>query len=108
MENQIEKGPERIPTKAEVMEVIARFAENPILVRELTDEQGLYLLEASIEGKSPGESLQYEYMRKGRFPNQNEASETAIYSVRYEGGTPAGGDKVAVYSSETGVWEEIK
>ncbi len=108
MENPIEKGPERIPTKEEVMEAIGLFAENTTLVRELSDEGGLYLLEAKVEGENPGEITQYEYMRKGRFPNQNQASETAIHKVYYENDMAIGGDKVAVYNSERGVWEEVK
>ncbi len=108
MENPIEKGPERILTKEDVMEVIARHAENAILVRELSDEQGLYLLEVKVEGKESDEIIQYQYMRKGRFPNHNEASETAIHAVYYQGETPVGGDKIAVYKSEMGGWEEVE
>lgn len=108
MENPIEKGPERILTKEEVMEVIARYAENTTFVRELSDEQGLYLLEVKIEGKKSGEIIQYEYMRKGRFPNHNEASETAVCVVYYKDEVPMGGDKIAVYNPETGEWEEVK
>jgi hypothetical protein len=104
MENLIEKGPERILSKEEVLEVIARYGENAEFVRELSDEQGLYLLEAKIEGKEPGEVIQYEYMRKGRFPNHNEASETALHVVYYQDEIPVGGDKIAVYNSETGEW----
>ena len=107
MENQIEKGPERIPTKAEVMEVIARFAENSTLVKELSDGQGLYLLWVKAEGKEPGESLQYEYMRKGRFPNQNEASETTINVVYSQDGKLVSGTTAAIYRPETGEWKEV-
>lgn len=53
MENSIEKGPEMIPTKEEVMEIISRFEKNTAFVRELSDEQGLYLLEVQVEGKEP-------------------------------------------------------
>lgn len=108
MENFIEKGPERILTKAEVIEIITRYAENATLVRELSDEQGLYLLEAKIKGKKPGEIIQYQYMRRGIFPNHNEASETALHVVYYQDEMPVGGDKIAVYKSETGEWKEIK
>ncbi|MDP3986575.1 MAG: hypothetical protein Q8P77_04080 [Candidatus Veblenbacteria bacterium] len=108
MENGIEKGPERILTKEEVLEVISRFVENPVLVRELFDEQGLYLLEVKGASEEQGEIIQYEYMRKGRFPNHNEASESAIYRVYYQGEMAVGGDKIVVYKSETGEWEEVK
>ena len=71
MENDIEKGPERIPTREEVLDIIRRFEANAKVSRELLDEKGLYLLEAQIEGPELGETVQYEYMRKGRFPNHN-------------------------------------
>ena len=108
MENFIEKGHERILTKEEVMEVIVRYAENTTFVRELSDEQGLYLLEVKIEGKKQGDSIQYQYMRKGIFPNHNEALETALHVVYYQDEMPVGGDKIAVYKTETGEWEEVK
>jgi hypothetical protein len=108
MENYIEKGPERILGKEEVLEVISKYAEGAQLVRELSDDQGLYLLEAKVEGKEPGEVVQYEYMRKGRFPNHNEASETALHVVYYQDDMPVGGDKVAVYNPDTNAWEEVK
>ncbi len=111
MENQSEmtpKTPETILNKEEVLSVISRFAENAEFVRELSDEQGLYLLEVKVPGEKPGEITQYEYMRKGIFPNQNQSSETAIHKVYYENDTPVGGEKVAFYSLETGAWEDVK
>lgn len=109
MENSPEKGPERIPTKAEIMEVISHFAENTTPVRELSDEQGLYLLEMKIEGENPGETTQYEYRRKGAFPDGNRSSATVIHIVYYEGEMPVpGGHDVANFDSETGEWKEEK
>ena len=113
MQNPFEKGPERILTKEEIMSTISYIAsrrspENPKLIRELSDEQGLYLLEAAIEGDEPGETIQYEYMRKGRYPNKNEASETAIHEVYYENDIPVGGEKIGVYDYETGEWKRIR
>jgi len=90
------------------MEVIARFAENAAVVRELSDEQGLYLLEANVSGKEGGEVIQYQYMRKGRFPNHHEASDTAICIVYIQNGEPVHGYTVAKYSPETGEWRETK
>jgi hypothetical protein len=103
-----EKSTEQILRKDEVMNVIRRYAENPKQVRELADDQGLYLLEVSVSGEKEGETIHYEYMRKGRFPNNNEASETAIHKVYYDGDMPVGGDKVAVYKPETDEWEDIR
>ena len=108
MKNYIEKGPERIPTREEVLDVIARVAENASISRELSDDYGLYLLEARVEREKQGDTIQYEYMRKGRFPNHNEAVETAIYSVEYENGLPVGGEKVAIYKPETSEWEILQ
>ncbi len=108
MGNQTEKSPERIFTKEEVMEIISRYAENAVVVRELSNEQGLYLLEAEIKGEKTGETTQYMYMREGIFPNHNEASETAIHVVYYQDEMPVGGDKIAVYKPERAEWEEIK
>ena len=106
MENSFERKQERILTREEVIEVISRYVENFTLVRELTDEQGLYLLEAQIDGKEKRETIQYMYMRKGRFPNHNETAETAINVVYYQDGIPVGGDNVAVFNDETGEWKE--
>jgi hypothetical protein len=108
MKNSFEKSPERIPTKDEVMEVISRFAENSIVVRELSDEQGLYLLEVKVEGKEPGETTQYEYIRKGRYPDGNMSAATVIHIVYYQNGMPIGGHNVADYNHETGEWIEVK
>jgi len=108
MENKFEKGPEKILTKEEVLEIISRFAENIIPVRELSDEQGLYLLEVSVPSEKVGEVTQYEYMRKGKFPNNNESLLTVIHVVYYENGIPVGGNDIANYNSETGEWEEVK
>lgn len=108
MNNSFEKGPERIPTKDEVLEMIARIAENAVPVRELSDEQGLYLLETKIEGDTPGETTQYEYRRKGQFPNGNQSLETVIHVVFYQDEVPCGGHDLVNYNSETGEWIETK
>jgi len=105
MKNPFEKGPERIPTKEKVMEAISRLTETSEVVRELSDEQGLYLLEAKVPGDEPGEFVQYEYIRKGRYPDGNESSATAIHIVYYEGEAPVGGHNVADYDQETGEWK---
>jgi hypothetical protein len=105
MEEHIEKGPEKVPTREEVLEIISRSTEGSIFVRELSDENGLYLLETRKEGEKAGETIQYEYMRKGRYPDQGEASETAPHIVYYKSDVPVGGDKIAVYNSETSEWK---
>lgn len=107
-ESGSEESPERILTLEKVVEKILAYAENARIVRSLYDGKGLYVLEMEIEGKEPGETIQYEYMRKGRFPNNMEASETAVHLMYYKDGIPEGGKKIAVYNSETGEWKEEK
>ncbi len=106
MENFTERGPERILSKEEVLNAIRRYAENVELVRELSDQQGLYLLEVKVvsEHEKEGETTQLEYVRKGRFPNTITSSDTSIHKVYYKGDMPVGGDKVAAFNNETGEW----
>ncbi len=104
MENPFEKKSKQIIT---IEKILSHLPEKATLVRELSDEQGLYLLEVEVKGEKPGETIQFEYMRKGRYPNKNEASESAIHAVYYENGTPVSGAKIAVYNYETGGWEKV-
>jgi hypothetical protein len=43
-----ERSVESIPTKEEVLLEIAKHCENPTIKRELSDEKGVYLLEAEV------------------------------------------------------------
>lgn len=107
-EKQFEKNNEKIPTEKEILEVISRFAKDSIFVRKLSDNKGLYLLEVKIEGKKLGEFIEYLYIRKGKFPNQNEARETTIYITYYEDEIPINGYNVADYDSATGEWKKVE
>ena len=107
MTNSFEKGPESIPTKDEVMGIILRRAEGATLVRELYDEQGLYLLEAVIAGERPGETVMYEYMRKGRYPNHNQISQTGIHVTFYRGKDPISGKEITSINPQTGEWVDV-
>lgn len=107
MENSPEKGPERIPTKEEVLDIINHHVEGAVLVRELHDEQGLYLLEMKVTDKEEGEFSEYLYMRKGNHPNQNETMTTNISVIFYEHGIPVGGNNIAEFIPESGLWENI-
>ena len=102
----IERKPERVLTKEEVMFAMSRFAENPTVLRELSNEAGLYLLEVQVEGEQKGETIEYQYMRKGAFPNQNREVATSICACYYQDGVPISGDTISVYKSETGEWED--
>ena len=87
------------------MEGIEMFAKNARIERELSDERGLYLLEAVIEGKEPGETIEYTYQRKGESPGHNGVLDTAIHITYYSDGMPISGTKVAIF--ENGKWREI-
>ena len=107
MKNSFETGPERIPDKAEVLQVIFRFAESPTVVRELYDDKGLYLLEATVSGENPGETTEYRYTRKGVFPDHIESLQTVIHRVYYEGEMPVTGDNVAFFEPESDEWKDV-
>ena len=106
--NYIEHGNERIPTREEILDVIGRHAEKYTVGRELFDEKGLYLFEIKVEGKETTEITEYQYMRKGIFPNHNESLETTIHVVYFENGIPVGGHDIANYNSETGEWRDVE
>lgn len=82
-----------------------RQAEKAVVVRELSDEQGLYFLEAEVKGEKLGEITRYEYCRKGHFPDGNKSTGTVIHVVFYEGDTAVGGHNIADFNSETGEWK---
>jgi hypothetical protein len=106
-QNPLEKSPERIPNKVEVMEIISRFVENTTISRELSDAQGLYLLEAEVKGREEGEIIEYQYMRKG-IHGKNQARETGICLTTYVNGVPAHSDMVLVYSPESNQWKDVR
>ncbi len=108
MENQIERGPERIPTKEEVMELISRGVESPErfqTLREIYDEQGLKLLDLRIEGKEQGETIEFLYTRKGMLPNNVPTGSTSIEVSYYQDGNFTGAKQVAIFNYENGEWE---
>jgi hypothetical protein len=96
----------KIHTKEEVLDFISSFVENPVVSRELSDEKGLYCLEVKIEGKEPGEVIEYEYTRKGRVINDSTAFETEIHTIYYQDDMPITGGKIAGYNEDTGEWEK--
>lgn len=111
MENNIEKGKEQIPTKEEVLEIIIKRAESPEKVttlREISDDQGLKLLDLRIEEKEPGATAEYLYCRKGVMPNGIETKYTSIVVSYFQDGQEIGGSEIAFYNSENGSWEEVK
>ena len=105
--NLIEKGPERIPTREEVMEVISRFEKDVVFVRELSDELGIYLLEAKGVD-SDGDKIEFFYHRKRDYPGGHNSPVTRIENVRYVGEDAVSGVNLTQFNYETGEWEEIK
>lgn len=106
--NNIETNPERVFTKEAVIELVDSLAaqthaEKPQILRELSDENGLYLLELRIETKIHGYTLEFEYMRKGRY-GRNQASATALHLMLYVDGVPQTGDRIAEYNAEADIW----
>ena len=101
-----EQFSEKILTKTEVIEILSRFVEGATEVRELSDDQGLYMFEVEKPGDLPGERTQYIYMRKGEFPNGIATLETHIDVVYMEGDDVVGGNSVARIS-ENGEWEKL-
>ncbi|HTK33177.1 MAG TPA: hypothetical protein VL335_01370, partial [Candidatus Paceibacterota bacterium] len=77
---QFERGPqERIPSREEVLEIISKLIEGDEIehVREKYDDSGLYLFEVKIDDPETGESVHYEYRRKGTYP-EGATAETVI------------------------------
>lgn len=69
-------------------------------MRRRTDEKGnLCLLEVSIPGESANETVQYEYMLKGSYP-EGSTGKTGIHVVYYDNRIPCGGTSVASYENK--------
>lgn len=105
--HSLEKGPEHAPTAEEVRSLFeqllgegAEFEE----VRMREDNEGLYLWDIKITGEG-GESAEYSYMRKGRYP-EGQALRTAIHLTFFDtDGMPTGGHSVAHF--ENGSWNIV-
>src|SRR3989344_2807039 len=100
METHIERGPELIPTKAEVMGIITRHVESTgdfTTLREVNDAEGLRLLDVRTEGRESGETTEYLYTRKGLLPNNVRTAETSIEVSYYQNGEIVFGERVAIY-----------
>jgi hypothetical protein len=104
MEGSIEKGPEKVLTLEGVLHAIDRFGEKTTLVRELHDEKGPYRIEVETAGKVPGETVHYEYMRKGTFPGIHSSAKTVLCAEYYTNGILTSAVTVADYHEESGEW----
>lgn len=99
--DSIENKNERIPNEREVLNQIESIVDGDFeIVRNLKDEQGLYML--SVESKDEsGDTVLHTYMRVGNNP-EGFSNETIIEAVYYVGDIPKGGRTVMKY--ENGVW----
>ena len=94
-------------TNEQVLEAIGQHVEGYVIERELSDPEGVYLLEARVAGEKPGEVTEYRYQRKGEF-GRNQNAQTTIQVAYYENDIPVGGKTVANYDEKTGTWESVK
>lgn len=93
-----------IPTREQIMGILLQHAPHCTVARELSDHDGIYLIEATIPGENPGEITEYRFERKGVY-GQNQFSATSITIVYYDAdGVPEGGKTVASYDEKTGIW----
>ena len=101
-----EQVAENILTPEQVTEVLARFAEGADFLRELSDQQGIYLREVFVPGKD-GETRVYTYQRAGTFPGMSSA-ETAVNFVDLDAeGEESFAGNIARRDSETGEWVDL-
>ncbi len=105
--HSIENKRETILSSQEVLDALSQYIEGYTLGRELSDEQGVYLREVERTGENGGETIEYQYMRKGNHGRQNVSTETAISVIYYENGMPVGGNRVAILNEETGEWRRV-
>ena len=81
---------------------------HPSVERELSDEQGIYLLEAIVQDPKTGDKTEFGYVRKGRYPGNCEASETEIHAIFYDGDMPKSGAKISTFIAQSGQWEDVE
>lgn len=109
-----EGATERIPTKDEAVSFLTNSLEGvPLtLQREISDEKGLLLLEMKREGDTPGETIEYNYIRKGKHKIISEdgigrevgARANNIEVTYYQDGMPVHGTTFALYDESSGTW----
>ncbi len=104
MESAEENNLEYIPTKDQILAEIFKYCENPTgkSQRELSDAEGIYLLETWGPSKE-GKRVLYVFQRRGTF-GPNASQMTRIYSVDFEGDDVVGGDDIAEYYPQTKNW----
>jgi len=92
-----ESNPEKILSREEVMAQLKSRCEGMEVERELSDADGVYLLEMM----SSNEGRRYVYQRKGTFAGKIESGSTTIRSEDLDDGYSR---TIADYDPETGEW----
>jgi hypothetical protein len=100
---QESKEARAILTREAILEAVAQHIERYEIERELSDAEGIYLLEARAAGEKAGEFVEYRYQRKGIF-GRNQAAQTTLQVAYYQGGVPIGGKTVADYDEQSKTW----
>lgn len=99
MNNSI-KETEHISTLEEIKDIFEKLLQGQKykIVRKISDEKGLYLLDIKVQKKN--EYNEYSYMREGRY-QEGQASNTAIHVTFFNcSGVPTGGHSVAKFENE--------
>ncbi len=110
-----EGSQEKILSKQEVLEALLPYISNvsgaeileTSITRELSDGDGLYLLEVARPGAKEGEVDEYRYMRAGTF-GRNSTDTTHLAVVNYDSdGMPVGGYVFSELNEKTKEWEVV-
>lgn len=80
-QGSFETGFENILTRQEILSAISTYCENPTIIKELRDKDGVYLLEVKGIRKIEKDDAEYIYQRKGTFPNGSDSLVTSIMVV---------------------------
>jgi len=99
-DNATERGFESILTREQVLSKLSTYCENPTILKELRDKDGIYLLEVRGTRKVERDIAEYIYQRKGTFPNGSDSLVTSIMVVD-DGGWA---ENIAEYDSVTRKW----
>ena len=100
--NASEMGPERIPSKEEVLSQIRSRCESFEIESELSDANGVYYLEA----KASDNSKRYIYQREGTFQGNSKPNSALKTTLILEDLDDSYSRCIADYDSETGEWIE--
>lgn len=99
-QGDFETGFEKILTREQVLSKISTYSENPTVIKELSDKDGIYLLEVKGIRKIERDVAEYIYQRKGTFPNGSDSLVTSIMVVDESGWA----ENIAEYDSVTRRW----